>query len=196
MKIRNIKKEEYKELYSHMKRDFPANELAPFFAVKRNLHKNIYEGYYLTDNTDIIDMGYAVITAPENLQYALINYFGIFPEYRSQGYGSEFLKILFSHYSDRILVLEADAPLAAKTDALRNEAERRVKFYERAGFRVIPTEKAKIFGVDMVIMASSPDENENEKLSAREIMHALYLPSLAKQWLRFIDIVDAADSKN
>jgi GNAT superfamily N-acetyltransferase len=166
-----------------MKRDFPANELAPFFAVKRNLNKNIYEGYYLTDN---IDMGYAVITAPSHLKYALINYFGIFPEYRSHGYGSEFLKILISYYSDRTLVLEADAPSAAKTTALRNEAERRVKFYERAGFRVIPTAKAKIFGVDMVIMAN----NQDEKLNAREIIHALYLPSLAKQWLRFIDVVD------
>jgi len=29
MEIRNINKEEYKSLYSHMKRDFPHNELQP-----------------------------------------------------------------------------------------------------------------------------------------------------------------------
>jgi GNAT superfamily N-acetyltransferase len=183
MKIRNINKEEYKSLYSHMKRDFPYNELQPFFSVKRNFDKNIYEGFYFTENTDI---GYVIITAPENLKYALINYFAVFPEYRSKGYGSEFLKIILDRYSDRILVLEADDPSAAKTAALRDEAVRRLKFYERAGFHVIPTTQAKIFGVNMVIMASG----QNENLSARKIMHALYLPALGTQWLRFIDITD------
>ena len=183
MKIRNIEKEEYSGLYSHMKRDFPANELPPFFAVKQNLLKGIYAGFYLTEDTDI---GYAVITAPDNLKYALINYFAVFPEYRAKGVGSEFLKIIFSRYPDRIFFLEADDPSAAKTSALREEAERRVKFYERAGFRVMPTARAKIFGVDMVIMASGQDMS----LKARDIMRALYLPSLGKTWLRFIDITD------
>ena len=183
MEIRNINKEEYKELYSHMKRDFPYNELQPFFSVKRNFDKNIYEGFYFTENADI---GYAVITAPENLKYALINYFAVFPEYRSKGYGSEFLKIILNRYSDRTLVLEADDPSSAKTAATRDEAVRRVKFYERAGFRIIPTTKAKIFGVNMVIMASG----QEKKMNAREIMHALYLPALGTQWLRFIDVTD------
>jgi GNAT superfamily N-acetyltransferase len=183
METRNINKEEYKSLYSHMKRDFPHNELQPFFSVKRNFDKNIYEGFYFTENTD---MGYAIITAPENLKYALINYFAVFPEYRAKGYGSEFLKIILYRYFDRTLVLEADDPSAAKTPAARKEAVRRVKFYERAGFHVIPTTRAKIFGVDMVIMASG----QNENLSAKEIMHSLYLPALgSKLWLRFIDII-------
>ena len=167
-----------------MKRDFPYNELQPFFSVKRNFDKNIYEGFYFTEN---VDMGYAIITAPKNLKYALINYFAVFPEYRAKGYGSEFLKIILNRYSDCILVLEADDPSAAKTPAAREEAIRRVKFYERASFHAIPTARAKIFGVDMVIMASG----QNENLSAKKIMHSLYLPALgAKQWLRFIDIID------
>ena len=183
LKIIEIQKDEYKELYSHMKRDFPANELPPFFAVKRNFDKTIYDGFYLTEND--LDIGYAVITAPENLQYALINYFAILPEYRSKGYGSEFLRIILNHYSDRTLVLEADNPSVTKNAERRTEAERRVKFYERAGFYVIPTKKAKIFGVDMLIMANSQDEN----LNAREIMRALYLPAFdSKLWLRFIDV--------
>ena len=192
MQIREIRRDECKELYSYMKRDFPANELPPFFAVKRNFNKNIYAGFYLTDKTsdmsNLSNIGYAVITAPANLKYALINYFAIFPEQRSKGLGSEFLKILVSRYSDRTLVLEADDPSAAKNSELRNEAERRVKFYERAGFHIIPTERAKIFGVDMLIMASGQN-SQGEKLNAREIMHALYLPAFdSKLWLKFIDV--------
>ena len=183
IQIRKIRMDEYKKLYSHMKRDFPANELPPFFVVKRNFDKNVYNGFYLTDETS--DIGYAVITAPENLKYALINYFAILPEYRSKGYGSEFLKIIIGYYPDRILVLEADDPAPMKNPVRQNEAVRRVKFYERAGFHVIPIEKAKIFGVDMLIMASVKDE----KINAREIMHSLYLPAFdSKLWLKFIDV--------
>jgi GNAT superfamily N-acetyltransferase len=166
-----------------MKRDFPANELAPFGAVRRNLEKNIYDGVFLTENS--VDIGYALITAPANLKYALINYFAVFPEYRSKGYGSEFLKILIGCYSERTLVIEADDPLAAKTDGLYDEAARRVKFYERAGFNVIPTQKAKIFGVNYLIMASGNNDNMN----AGEIMRSLYLAAFdSKLWLKFIDV--------
>jgi len=181
--IREIYKDEYKELYNHMKRDFTSDERAPYFAVKRNLDKKIYDGFYMVD--DNTKIGYAVLTAPQDLKYALINYFAIMPEYRSKGHGSEFLKILLNRYSERNLILEADNPSAAKTTELKNQAIRRVKFYEQAGFRVIPTAKAIIFGIDMLIMASGSDEN----LNIREILHSLYLPAFGStQWLRFIDV--------
>lgn len=184
IELRKIRGNEYEELYAHMKRDFPSpGELAPFHSIKRNLEKNIYDGFIITENAE--DIGYTLISAPENLTFALITYFAIYPDFRSKGYGSEFLKIITSRYSDRILVIEVSNPTAAKTDELREEALRRVTFYERAGFRVIPTKKAKIFGVDMLIMASGSHEN----LNAREIMHDLYLPALgSKLWLKFIDI--------
>jgi hypothetical protein len=82
-------------------------------------------------------------------------------------------------------VVEVEDPASIKDDNFRDEAERRVKFYERAGFQTIPTERAKIFGVDMLIMANSQDEN----LNARKIMHSLYLPAFSsKLWLKFIDV--------
>ncbi|MCL2775649.1 MAG: GNAT family N-acetyltransferase [Oscillospiraceae bacterium] len=186
LQIRDIRESDYKPLYSQMKRDF-LHELAPYFAIKRNLENNIYNGFFLTEDTDK-DIGYAIITAPENLKYSLINYFAISSEHRSKGYGSEFLKIILSRYFERILVLEVDAP--AKNAAPDDKDVRRIKFYERAGFRVIPTKKAKIFGVDMLIMANIADKSD-EQFSAREIMHALYLPALgSKQWLRFVDVID------
>jgi len=51
-----------------MKRDFPKGEIAPFFVIKRNLEKKIYDGYYLSGAADL---GYALITAPAGLKYAL-----------------------------------------------------------------------------------------------------------------------------
>lgn len=182
--IREICENDYETLYSHMKRDFPANELIPFWALKRNFDKGIYRGFFLTGETVI---GYAIVTPPEGLQFALINFFAVLPEFRSQGYGTMFLRELTKLYHDRIFVLEVDDPAAAKTDELRDVAIRRVRFYERAGFSVVPTVKARIFGVDMLIMAGVHDG----RLSAREVMHALYRPLLgSKQLLRFIDVRD------
>ena len=184
IQLREIREDDYKTLYSHMKRDFPSNELAPFFAIKRNFKKNIYDGFYMTENG--ADIGYAVITSPEHLEYALINYFAVLPKYRSKGYGTAFLQNIFSIYPDRIFIVEVDNPSAAKTNAKRKEAVRRVRFYERAGFHVMPTVRAKIFGVDMLIMASVKFENMN----AKDIMHSLYLSSFgSKKWLKFIDIL-------
>jgi len=182
--LREIHQDEYYSLYSKMKQDFPSGELAPFFTIKRNLERKIYNGYYLSDN---LDLGYAIITAPQGLKYALLNYFAIYPEYRSKGYGSEFLKILINHYHERILVLEAEDPQAQKNSINREIAKHRINFYERAGFRVAPTAKAKIFGVNMLIMTNGHEEN----FSARKAMHALYLPAFdSEHWLRFIDVRD------
>ena len=83
-------------------------------------------------------------------------------------------------------MIEVNDPSAAKTDTLKDEALRRVKFYERAGFSVLPTERAKIYGLDMLIMASSSDNT----LNAREIMHALYMPSFdSPERLKNIDVL-------
>ena len=189
--LKEIHSDAYYSLYAHMKRDFPQGELAPFFAIKRNLNRKIYTAYYLTDSRDI---GYAIVTAPPGLKYALLNYFAVYPEYRSQGYGGAFMDIIRERYRDRALVLEAEDPTAQKNAERRCAATRRIAFYERAGFRTLPTARAKIFGTDMSIMMCGADNgtaNETSRDGAREIMHSLYLPALgSKEWLRFVDVVD------
>ena len=204
--LRDIRADEYYALYKRMKLDFPLGELAPFFVIKRNLDKRVFAGYIMAGAEG--DIGYAIVTAPEGMAYALINYFAIYPEYRSQGCGSEFIRILLERYSDRTILLESEDPAAKKSQPQCDVAARRIKFYERLGFNILPTEKAAIFGVDMLIMANMRDEKgristqdekgrisasgEKERISARDTMHALYLPSLgSKQWLRFIDVRDA-----
>lgn len=190
LQIRVILENEYELLYKHMKRDFPANELAPFFVIKSNLEKKIYYGFFLTltvnDASETL-IGYVIITAPEGEsgRFALINYFAVLPDYRSKGNGSEFLKMLNGFYPERSFVVEVDDPSVAKNIEFQTEALRRIKFYEQAGFHILPTYKAKIFGADMIIMSNI----SGDVGSARKIMHDLYIPALgSKQWLRFIDV--------
>lgn len=187
MELRDILPGEYAALYSHMKRDFPPNELPPFSAVKRNLRKRGYEGFFLTCSG--MDAGYVLVTAPCGNEFALLQFFAVYPEMRGSGLGSGFLKIIAERYQPRSLVLEVDDPHAAKTEKSREEAVRRIRFYENSGFRALTSVKAKIFGVDMLIMTNSQTFSGN----ARALMHSLYLPALpSKRWLRFIDVTNLA----
>lgn len=171
-------------LYAHMKRDFPAGELPPYFAVKGNIEKKVYDAFYLTAGGEII--GYAIVTAPADCEFALLTFFAVLPEFRSRGYGGECLRVIRER-CDRKIVLEVEDPAAARTDESRDIALRRVRFYERAGFRLLPTAKARIFGVDMLIMTDTRDDVG----SVRNIMHALYRPAFGSaKWLRCINVRD------
>ena len=188
MTIRRAEQGEHDAIYRHMKRDFPANELPPAFAVKGNLKSGVYEGVFFQNETEE-DVGYAVVTAPEGSAYGLVNFFAIFPEVRSMGYGGRAISALADHCG-RVLVLEVDSPDAAKEESDRLVCERRIRFYERAGFSIIPTKRAKIFGVHMLIMMNTSAPVHD----VREIMHEMYLPAFdSKRWLRFIDVRDAKE---
>jgi len=186
MMIRLARQHEFSEIYRHMKRDFPKNELPPAFAVQGNLKSGVYQGMFFQDDAGQ-DVGYAVVTAPDGSGYALVNFFAIFPDVRSLGYGGQALTSLSERYAPRVLVLEVDSPDAAKDERDRHVCERRIRFYRRAGFSVAPTKRAKIFGVNMLIMMNTPSPAG----SVRAIMHEMYLPSFgSRRWLRFIDVRD------
>ena len=175
---------EYRALYRHMQRDFPPGELPPYFAVRSSLKKGVYDAFFLTHEGE--DAGYAVLTAPPGLSFALLNYFAVFPAMRAQGHGTAFLQMVIQRAGTRTLLLEAEAPWAAKTDEERALRTRRIEFYQRAGFHVVPTARARLFGVDMEIMITGGTVPH-----VRKTMHNLYLPAFgSKRWLRFIDVVD------
>ena len=61
--------------------------------------------------------------------HAFLEHFEIFSEYRSLKYGSEIIADLFRDYSH--IILEAEP------ETLNNDAQRRIDFYKRNGFRII-----------------------------------------------------------
>ncbi len=182
--LRLKKTEDAKALYAHMRRDFPAGELPPLPAVRKNVARGVYEALWIVEDETLV--GYAVLTAPPGLGYALLHFFAVLPAFRGGGFGSRALECILERLNGRVLVLEVEAPDAAKNEKQRILRERRVKFYERAGLRLIPTQRARIFGVDMLIMMNG------ETHSVRATMHALYLPTFrSERWLRFIDVRDS-----
>ena len=185
LRLRDVGKGEYRALYAYMKRDFPGNERPPYFAVKGNLRRQVYTAMFLEQSGETV--GYAVVTAPAAASFALVSYLAIAPKFRSRGLGSELLTLLIRRFAGRILALEVESPAAAESADIRALRERRIAFYRRAGFRIVPTVRAVIFGVAMEIMVNT-EENVG---SVREMMRGLYRPSLpSEHWLRFIDVVD------
>ncbi len=183
--LKSIETKDSRALYAHMKRDFPADERPPSFVVKREIAKKTYTALYLMDDQQAV--GYAVVVAPPEQAFALVLFLAILPEVRGAGYGGKLLKELEARFQGKTLALEVEDPEAAKDEGERHTRERRVRFYERAGFRVLPTARAKIFGVDMRIMVNTRQETG----SVRDMMQGLYgfiMPS--PKWLKHIDVWD------
>ncbi len=187
--LRAIAVQEVRALYAQMKRDFPANERPPYFAFASSFQRGVYAAFYLCEEGEA--RAYAVVTPPEGSRFALLNFLAVLPEHRSKRYGSDFLRMLEERFADRAMLIEVEAPESAKSETDRGLRERRVAFYERAGFRVLPTERSKIFGVDMWIMTNGP-----ETISARQAMHACYRAAFrSERWLKHIDVVDRGSGR-
>ena len=185
IEFRGIRSDDYKKVYEYMLRDFPLpGELAPFFAIKHHLESGRYEGYFLyVGNTEV---GYMIVTANENSRLVFGNYFAIHPELRAKGYGSAFLNSVIDKYSDRTFVIEVNDP-ASSNEKTPRETEtdfKRIAFYKNAGFTVAPTITCRIYGADMLIMAT----NLYEGFSAKEAILSLYDHPSA---IGNIDIIDA-----
>lgn len=76
---------------------------------------------------DLKNIGYLIIWELSNSVF--VEHFEIFSEYRSLKYGSEIIADLFRDYSH--IILEAEP------ETLNDDAQRRIEFYKRNGFRII-----------------------------------------------------------
>ena len=177
-----IPSDDYERLYEYMLRDFPQpGELAPFHAIRRNLESGRYEGFYLYAD---IEIGYMVVTSADDSGLVFGNYFAVHPELRSKGFGRVFLNSVIEKYRGHSFVIEVSDPAAQKSPELRDEALKRIRFYESAGFIIAPTVKCKIYGADMLVMTT----NIYESFSAREAMLSLYNHSSASDNIDIVDI--------
>ena len=131
-----------------------------------------------------VEVGYMVLTISEGAGPVYGNYFAVHPELRSKGYGRAFLGAIVKKYRDRPIIIEVSDPAASKNTEQRDIDKKRVRFYESAGFTIASTSRCRIYGADMLVMAT----NLYNGFNAREAIFSLYdHPSAAEN----IDIVDA-----
>ncbi|MEA4955395.1 MAG: GNAT family N-acetyltransferase [Pseudoflavonifractor sp.] len=154
--FRLLTEEELKILYeTHMKRDFPEDELKPLSRLLALMGQGEYEPYGLFLGESLL--AYALYWKAGEDPYVMLDYFAVLPEGRNQGTGSALLRQMLDRFCQggRGVFGEVEIPNTGdeKVDALRR---RRLGFYDRAGLRKI-NYYTKVFGVPYIILAYGPD---------------------------------------
>ena len=144
-----------------MQRDFPEDEIKPWFVIEELLRQGVYE--LLGAWCDDVQVGYAWMFVPAG-ESILVDYLAVLPEYRGTGVGTAVLQALRQRYNDKLIILESEFPDEAPEPDV---ARRRLGFYHRAGF-VNTGVEVILFGVHFCILSYGEDPH------AREHMESLY----------------------
>ncbi len=129
---------DFRQVLELYEKDFPETErktrkqLLKLYKECRN-YKLIVARHPKWSNNEIV--GYAFVYKMRRRKIFLLDYFAIAPQYRSCGFGSEFIETLLSvQYNELSMVFEIeDTSSGGTTDAIR-----RKKFYQRLGAKQIP----------------------------------------------------------
>lgn len=130
---------------------FPPEELRPLVNLQSLIDRNGYEGLglYNTENDALV--GYGFFVRIPSADIALLDYYAILEEYRSQGVGSLFLAQMKEYYEDlRGILLETEDFDTAATDEERAIRRKRDAFYIKNGALRTST-NTTVFGVDFQI---------------------------------------------
>lgn len=141
--------EQLDRLYDKMVEDFPENERpkrAQLLAVVRSAKLQAWR----METDDNKEAAYALTTGDKGL---LITHLAVDRKRRNMGYGSVLLKELADAFSQKdCLIVEVERPETAQTTQECRLRERRIAFYERAGYKGYPQQPYSAFSVPMMLM--------------------------------------------
>ena len=149
MELKNLNAQQTAQIYSSLLvHDFPADERKPLKMILDAMAQGKYRCIGIFEGEAL--RGYAFfVTLEQNGQpEILLDYYAIVQAYRGGGIGSAFLRQIPSLFPEAGAVLiEAETPEAADTEAEKMIRERRIRFYERCGCKNSGI-RAAVFGVD------------------------------------------------
>ena len=166
MELRKATPDELGKIFLEMEKNFPPEERRDTDEAKAVTQNEKYSIYLAFD--DECQIGF--ITVWELSNFAFIEHFVTYEEYRSKGYGTLVLEELKRTHG--MLVLEVEPP----EDGLK---QRRICFYQRAGFRqnpfpyIQPPYRASDSGTRLILM-SCPSEISDERAIVSEIYKTVY----------------------
>lgn len=182
MNIQPLPLKELPDLYdTHLRRDFPADELKPCDWLVRLAERGTYECHTFYDRGELC--AYACVLAPRDRGAVLLDYFAVLPHRRGGGIGGQCFDLLGDTYRNRGgMLLETELVDAARTSEERETRLRRNTFYQRHGARLTGVH-SEAFGVRYSILCL-PGEGggpADEAVYAR--LAALYRGLFAPEYL-------------
>ena len=163
-----------------MTRDFPAEELKPFYAVEELMQAGLYEPLAFYEGGALA--AYAWQVALPGADCALIDYFAVLRGRRGGGMGTAVLAQLQAYYAPcrRALLVESEHPAEAPDPAA---ARRRIGFYLRAGARFTAME-SRLFGVRYQILALPCGGAAVSAVDVHRELQALYRAMVPEPYYR------------
>jgi GNAT superfamily N-acetyltransferase len=187
--IRNLKSSEFKKVYYKIKQDFTTGEYAPYEILSQQLQKGILKGFLLLEEN--LDVAYAICADGGTQSYVLLSLLAVYEEKRGSGFGSAFLKKLSTLYSDKDgIIVEVEKPENATTTEEKTIRERRIVFYQKAGFLLLPNIEYTIWDVPMYLMVlplNASSEKINDEIG--EIIYKIYLSLMGKRYIHKMKVV-------
>ncbi|KNY28924.1 GNAT family N-acetyltransferase [Pseudobacteroides cellulosolvens] len=181
--IRKINDKELIDVYKHIKKDFAPDEYAPYEVLYHQVQNGEQEGMILCKDEQ--DVAYAICAGSSPNGFVLISLLAVYEQFRCQGIGSVFLNKLGSKYSNKSgIIVEVEKPEESSSKEERDCRKKRIEFYKKAGFCLIPNIDYSIWDVPMHLMAmplSVPIESINETIG--NIMYEIYLQLMGKRYI-------------
>ncbi len=180
--IKKLNEPEAGRIYQkHLVKDFPPEEVKPFFVISRFMAEGRYDVYGAFLGNELAAYVFFATAERGADTIALLDYFAVVSGKRGRGIGSEVLRRLSpSRLSFRYILIEAEQIKDSLDEEERNVRERRIRFYEKAGaFRT--DVYTYLYHVDYEILLMSASGTSATREEAYEltdwIYHAVYDPS-------------------
>jgi GNAT superfamily N-acetyltransferase len=135
MQMKTLNERERKLFYhNYLTQDFHKSEVKSY----KLLEQLVSEGKYLCLGffEEETPMGYAYLTKSKDEKIIMLDYFAVVSSYRSQGFGTRFLKELINRYKQKfnILIAEVENPRYGTNQNDILKRNRRIDFYRNVGF--------------------------------------------------------------
>lgn len=155
-----------KNLYFQYMKLFPKNERKPLSLLKKCYVKKILTILEIIDENQII--GFMIINKLPKSKYLQLDYFAIFEQYQSKGYGSKALKKLQeinTRYNG--IYIEAEKPdETEEEDSVKNK---RIKFYERLGCYKLNLNLDLFNVIYSILILPTSDKREEDDIIMKDI---------------------------
>lgn len=171
---------------THMKQDFPADELKPLSSMLNLMAEGYYKGYGLYEKQELRAYGFLAKSSTGTTY--LLDYLAVCAPYRGQDYGSRFLKELHQLCDLSGILIEVESLRTASDEDDHQMRQRRIAFYKKNGVQMTEL-MANCFGVEFSLMHLCHHSNWTTHFIKEEldaIYRTLFPAHLYEKHIRFL----------